>query len=148
MSCMKCECMSCMKCESKCPYSKRPILHPKIPGCTPVIFNLTFHPNFHLNILVFANLPIYRKLLHDKMSLLIWKPKIFYLVLFWRIYKILFVHTNIRILETLVRVILKKIYIILFINIGIIMFVSVILKKIKIVFIPIYLRCCKNSHRI
>ena len=136
--------MSCMKFLSKCPYSKKPVLSRKIP----VSFSLTFHPNFHLNILVFANLPIYRKLLHDKMSLLIWKPKIFYLVLFWRIYKILFVHTNIRILETLVRVILKKIYIILFINIGIIMFVSVILKKIKIVFIPIYLRCCKNSHRI
>ena len=28
-------------------------------------------------------------------------------------------------------------------NIGIIIFVSVILKKIKVTFIPIYLRCCK-----
>ena len=31
----------------------------------------------------------------------------------------------------------------LFINITIIIFVSVILKKTKIIFIPIYLRCCK-----
>ena len=31
----------------------------------------------------------------------------------------------------------------LYINIGIIVFVSVILKKLKIIFIPIYLRCCK-----
>ena len=30
-------------------------------------------------------------------------------------------------------------------NIGIIIFVSVILKKIKIIFTPIYLSCCKNS---
>ena len=41
------------------------ILPRKIPGWAPVTFNLTFHPNFHLNILVFANLPIYRKLIHD-----------------------------------------------------------------------------------
>ena len=33
-------------------------------------------------------------------------------------------------------------------NIGIIIFVSVILKKIKIIFTPIQLRCCKNSQRI
>ena len=32
-------------------------------------------------------------------------------------------------------------------NIGIIIFVSVILKKIKIIFTPIQLRCCKNSQR-
>ena len=32
------------------------------------------------------------------------------------------------------------------INIGIIIFVSVIL--IKIILIPIYLRCCKNSQKI
>ena len=31
----------------------------------------------------------------------------------------------------------------LFINIGIVIFVSVILKKTKIIFIPIYLRCSK-----
>ena len=33
-------------------------------------------------------------------------------------------------------------------NIGIIIFVSVILKKIKITFTPIQLCCCKNSQRI
>ena len=37
----------------------------KIPGCAPVTFSLTFHLNFSPDILVFANLPIYRKLIHD-----------------------------------------------------------------------------------
>ena len=41
------------------------IIPRKIPGCAPVTFNLTFYPNFHPNILVFANLPLYRKLIHD-----------------------------------------------------------------------------------
>ena len=58
-------------------------------------------------------------------------------------------------LETLVIVILKKIYvifiynigIIIFVNIGIIILVTVILKKIKIIFIPIYWRCCKIPKR-
>ena len=36
----------------------------------------------------------------------------------------------------------------LFTNISVIIFVNVILKKIRIIFIPIYFRCCKNSHRI
>ena len=80
---------------SQCPYFKKPVLPRKIPGYGPVTFNLTFHPNSHPNILVFANLPIYRKLIHKKISLLFWKPRIFYLVLFWRRYKILFVHINI-----------------------------------------------------
>ena len=93
--------------------SPRNLFYPrKIPGCAPVTFNLTFHPNFHPNILVFANLPIYRKLIHDNISLVFGKAKIFYLVLFWRRYKILFLHINICIIETLVSVILKKIYII------------------------------------
>ena len=35
----------------------------------------------------------------------------------------------------------------LFVNIGIIIFVSVILKEIKIIFTSIYLRCCKNSQK-
>ena len=35
----------------------------------------------------------------------------------------------------------------LFVNIGIIIFVSVTLKKIKIIFASIYLRCCKNSQK-
>ena len=78
------------------------------------------YPNCHLNIRAFANLPIYRKLIHDNISLVFWKPSIFCLVLFWRRY-ILY----------------------LFINITIIIFVGVILKKIKIIFIHNYLRCCK-----
>ena len=41
----------------------------KIPDCTPVTFSLTVHPEFYLNILVFANLPISRKLIHDNISL-------------------------------------------------------------------------------
>ena len=57
--------MSCMKCLSKYPYSMKLVLPRKIPGCAPVTVNLTFHPNFHPNILLFANLPIYRKLIHD-----------------------------------------------------------------------------------
>ena len=47
-----------------------------------------FHPNIHSNIWVFANLLIYRKLIHDNVSLMFWKPIIFCLVLFWRRYKI------------------------------------------------------------
>ena len=60
-------------------------------------------------------------------------------------YKILFVHINICIIETLVSVILRKYILFLFINISIMIFVSVIFKNIKIIFIPIYLRCCMNS---
>ena len=41
----------------------------KNSGCMPVTFNFNFHPNFHLNILGFANLPIHRKLIHDNISL-------------------------------------------------------------------------------
>ena len=81
-------CMSCMKCLSKCFSSKKPVLPRKIPGCTPVTSNLTFYPNFHPNIWVFANLPIYSKLIHGNISLKFWKPKTFCLVLFWRRYKI------------------------------------------------------------
>ena len=87
-------CMSCMKCLSKCFCFKKPVLPWKISGCAPVTFNLTFHPNFHPNIWVFANLPIYSKLIHDKISLVFSKPKIFCLVSFWRRLK-LFVHINI-----------------------------------------------------
>ena len=56
-------CMSCMKCLSNALFQE--ILPRKIPGGAPVTFNLTFHPNFYPNNLVFANLPIYRKLIHD-----------------------------------------------------------------------------------
>ena len=46
-------------------------------------------------------------------------------------------------METLVSVILKIYILFLFINIGITIFVSLILKKIKVIFIHNYLRCCK-----
>ena len=48
-------------------------------ACT---FSLTFHPNFHTNILGFSNLPIYRKLIYDNISPVFRKPRIFYIVLF------------------------------------------------------------------
>ena len=63
--------MPCMKFLSKCPYSKNPVLPRKIPRSGPLTFSLTLHPNFHHNILVFANLPIYRKVIHDNISLVL-----------------------------------------------------------------------------
>ena len=42
------------------------------------------HPNFYPNIWGFKNLPIDRKLAHDNISLVFWKPRIFCLVLLWR----------------------------------------------------------------
>ena len=86
------------KCLSKCtlinkkPVSKKPVLPWKIPGCVPVTLILTFHPSFHPNIWLFTNLPIYRKSIHDNVSLVFWKPKIFCLVLFWRRFKIVFTY--------------------------------------------------------
>ena len=50
---------------------------PKNPGCAPVTFNLAFHPNFHPNILVFAILPIYRKIIHDNIHVLKTKNLLF-----------------------------------------------------------------------
>ena len=119
--------MSHMKCLSKCSYSKKSVLPRKTPGCAPVGFILTFHPNFHTNLWVFANLPIYKKLNHDNIS------HVFYMR-----YKI--VGTQKYLHQKL------DVYILfLIINIGIIIFVSVILKKIKIIFIHNYLHCCKVS---
>ena len=87
----------------------------KILSCTSVTFILTFHPNFHTNVL--------SHVFHMRSKL--------------------FVQINICI-RNLVSVTLKKIYILfLFINIGIVICVRVILKKIKIVFIHCYLCCCK-----
>ena len=62
----------------------------------------------------------------------------------------LYVHVlNIRMfVQTWLVLFLGRYILFLFINIGIIIFVSVILKKIKIIFTPIQLRCCKNSQRI
>ena len=61
-------CMSYMKCLSKCPFSKKPVL-----SCVPA--TLTFHANFYSNIWIFANLPIYIKLIHDNISLVFWKSR-------------------------------------------------------------------------
>ena len=122
---------SYMKCLSKCLYSNKPFL-----PCASITLVLTFHPNFHSNIWVFTNLPIYRKLIHDIISLVFWRPRICCLVLFWRRYKFVCI-------LNLICVILKNIYIIFIINTGIILFVSDVLKKIKVIFIRNYLRCCK-----
>ena len=62
-------CVLSMKCLLKCPYSKKPVLSQKMPGCAPVTLILTFHPNFHPNSLVFAFLRIHRKLINDNISL-------------------------------------------------------------------------------
>ena len=130
-----------MKCLSKFCCSKKPALPQKIPGCAPITFNLTFHPNFHPNIWIFANLPIYSKLIHDNISLVFWKPKTFCLGLFWRRYKIVCSYKHLR--QKLWLVLFWRRYVLfLVINIGIITSVSVILKKIKFIVIPIYLHCC------
>ena len=76
-------CMSYMKCFLKCLYSKKPVL-----SCASVFLILTFHPNFYPNILVFANLPIYKRLMHDNISLVFCKPRIYCLPWFWMRYKI------------------------------------------------------------
>ena len=57
-----------MKCLSKCSYSKKSVLLQKIPGGAPVTFMLIFHPNFYTNVWLFVNLPIYRKLIHDNIT--------------------------------------------------------------------------------
>ena len=62
------------------------------------------------------------------------------------IWKMTYIHINIYryIYQKLWLVLFWRRYLLfLFINIGIITFVSVILNKIKIIFTPIYLRCCK-----
>ena len=51
------------------------ILSRKISGCASVNFKLTFRPKFHPNILVFANLLIYRKLIHDNIKPCVLKTK-------------------------------------------------------------------------
>ena len=44
------------------------------------------HFQVTITILDFANLPIYRKLIPDNISIVFWKPRIFRLVKFWRRY--------------------------------------------------------------
>ena len=98
---------------------------PLFHGICSAMCTYNSQPNFRPNIWVFAKSPIYRKLIHDNISLLYWKPRIYCLV-FWRRYKI--VHTPWK----LCLVFFCRRYILfLFINIGIIIFVSVILKKTK-----------------
>ena len=110
----------------------------KIPGCAPVTSSLSFHTN----VKVFVNLPIYRKLIHDNISHMFWKPRIFCLVLFWMRYKIAFTYKYLH--QKLWLALLWRRYIsFLFINIDIVIFVSVILKKIQITFIHNHLRYCK-----
>ena len=104
-------CVSCMHCSSKCFYSRKPVLPWQIPDCAPVTFNITFLPNFNPNIWGFANLHINRKFVHDNISPVLSKRKIFCLVLFWRRYKIVCTDKHLH-LETLVSLILKKISII------------------------------------
>ena len=104
---------------------------PKISGCAPVTFNLILHSNSHPNVWLFANLSIYSKLIHDNISLVFSRPKIFCLVSFWSIYKI--VCTYKYLLDKLWFVLLWRRYVLfLVITIGIIISVSVILKKINL----------------
>ena len=37
--------------------------------CAAATLILTFHPDFYTNIWTFSNLPVYRKLFHDNISL-------------------------------------------------------------------------------
>ena len=123
--------MSCMKCLSKYFCYKKPVLPQKISGCAPVTFNLILHSNSHPNVWLFANLSIYSKLIHDNISLVFSRPKIFCLVSFWSIYKI--VCTYKYLLDKLWFVLLWRRYVLfLVITIGIIISVSVILKKINL----------------
>ena len=52
------------------PLFKKPVLPPKISVCAPVALILTFHPNFHSILWLFANLLIYRILIHSNISLI------------------------------------------------------------------------------
>ena len=81
------------------------------------LFSWNSHPNFNRNIWGFANLPAYRKLTHNNISYVYRKPKIlfiylfiylFFLVVFWRRYKIVCTYA----LKTLFIVILQRIHII------------------------------------
>ena len=130
--------MTHMKCLLKCPYSKKSVLPQKIAGCALVTFSLTFHTT----VWVFVNLPIYRKLIHDTIIHVFWKPRIFCLVLFWMRYKIVCAYKYLH--QKLWLVLLWRKYIsFLFISISIMIVVCVILKKALIIFIHNYLRCCE-----
>ena len=46
-----------------------PLFQKICSACAPITLILTFQTNFHPNIWVFPNLPIYKKLIHDNISL-------------------------------------------------------------------------------
>ena len=117
--------MSYMKCLLKCPYSKKRVLPRKIPGCVFTTLILIFHPNFHPNIWVFANLPIDRKLIHGNIRLSFWKLRIFWLILFWKTCKIVCKYKYLH-WKLWLFLFLKRYILFLFTSIGILIFVSVI----------------------
>ena len=114
----------------------------KIPGCAPVTSSLSFHTN----VKVFVNLPIYRKLIHDNISHMFWKPRIFCLVLFWMRYKIVctykYLHWNLCLV-----LFWRKYILYLFIKTEIIIFVIAFLKNIKIIYSYLF-SLLQNSRRI
>ena len=107
---------------------------------------MTFSTNFYPNIWVIANLIIYRKSIHDNISIVYPGQKNFCLALFWRRYKTVCTYKHLH----------KKIWLVLLwtsyelflvINIGIITSASVILKKLKFIVIPIYFHWCNIPTR-
>ena len=85
---------------------------------------LTFNPNLHPSIYVFANLPIYRKLIHDNILALCFEYQESFVQYYFKGDIKYYLYIQIYALEPLV---------------------SVILNKIKIIFTPIYLRSYENS---
>ena len=102
--------MVCLKCLSKYPYPKKPVLSWKVPGYAPLTLILTFHPNFHPNIWVSANLSIYKKLIHDNISLVFWKQRIFSLVLLLRRSKIIFINVVLILPITVITSLILKLH--------------------------------------
>ena len=132
--------MSHIKCLLKCPNSKKSSLPQKIIGCAHVTFSLTFHTNAW----VFVNLPIYWKLIQDQINHKFSKPRIFFLVLFWMRYNIFCAY---KYLHQKLWLMFEKDILFLIIKIGVMIFVSVILKKMHIIFLHNYLRCFKIPKR-
>ena len=94
----------------KVPYPKKPVLSWKVPGYAPLTLILTFHPNFHPNIWVSANLSIYKELIHDNMSLVFWKQRIFSLVLLLRRSKIIFINVVLILPITVITSLILKLH--------------------------------------
>ena len=112
----------------------------KILGCAHVTFSLTFHTNAWL----FVNLSIYWKLIQDNINHKFSIPRIYFLALFWMRYDIFCAY---KYLHQKLWLIFEKYILFLFIKIGIMIFVSVILKKMQIIFLHNYLRCFKIPKR-